>query len=104
MIRSPAYHRVVATPDPPPDRNPLPFDRKANPMLRAARYTGAGLEFAVAVGLFTWIGHWADGRLGSDPWGTVVGALVGVAAGTWILVRPFLLPPRKGGDEGEQGG
>ena len=104
IIRTRAYDPPVASPDPRPQRPPLPFDRKANPMLKAARYTGAGLEFAVAVGLFTWLGHWADGRFGTDPWWTVIGALVGVAAGTWVLVRPFLLAPRKGEDEGRPGG
>lgn len=80
------------------DRPELPFERKAHPMLRAARYTGAGLEFAAAVGLLTWLGWKGDERFGTDPWLTVAGALVGIATGTWILLRPFLGPPTRGGE------
>jgi F0F1-type ATP synthase assembly protein I len=67
-------------------------------MIRAARYTGAGLEFAASVALLAWLGSIADARWATTPWLTVVGAFLGIAGGTWLLVRPFLGPPREEGD------
>lgn len=54
------------------------------------RWGSVGVEFAVALGLFTWLGWWADARFGTDPWLTVVGALVGIGAATLLLVRRAL--------------
>ena len=89
--------------DPPhrPDPVDLPFDREAHPMIRAVRYTSVGLEFAVTVGLFTWLGLKGDARFGTDPWLTVVGSLIGIAAGMVLLLRPFLGSKTTGKGEDE---
>ena len=70
-------------------------------MIKAVRYTSVGLEFAVTVGIFTWLGLKGDERFGTDPWLTVVGSLIGIAAGMYLLLRPFLgsETKRKGEDE-----
>lgn len=87
--RLPRYERPV-----------LPFERKASPTVGAGRYLGAGLEFGAAVVLFFLGGRALDDYLGStDPWMTIVGALLGVAVGTWLLVRPFLRDAASGDEE-----
>lgn len=43
------------------------------------------LELIVAVGLWGGVGWLVDRTLGSAPWGTVVGALVGYAAGLYLV-------------------
>jgi hypothetical protein len=56
-------------------------------------------------------GQWLDGKLRTGPWLTLAGSLVGVAVGTYLLIRPLLrpsapaakTPPEEGGD-GDQGG
>ena len=80
-----------------PDRLPryerpeLPFERKASPLVKAGRWTGVGLEFGLSVVLFFLGGKALDDYWGStDPWMKVVGALVGVGVGTYLLLRPFL--------------
>ena len=87
------------TEKPPPYRRPtLPWERKAEAGAGWGAWASAGIEFGVAVVLFLLGGRWLDGKLGSEPWCTVVGALLGVVVGTYMLVRTALRqadPPRK---------
>lgn len=53
----------------------------------ALKYIGVGFEFAAAVGLGLYVGYRADLRYNSDPWGLLVGAAVGLAAGLYLLVK-----------------
>ncbi|MEM6551835.1 MAG: AtpZ/AtpI family protein [Planctomycetota bacterium] len=48
---------------------------------------GAGIELAAGICLFAGIGYGIDHWLGSLPWGTVVGALLGFAAGLYLLIK-----------------
>lgn len=81
----------------PPYRRPtLPWEREAEQDLGWARWAGAGFEFGAAVALFFLGGRWLDGNLGTTPWLTLAGALLGVAAGMVLLIRTALrgqLPP-----------
>lgn len=54
------------------------------------RYAGLGIEIAAAVGLLSLLGWWIDGRLGSAPWGLVIGAMVGLIGGMANLLRSAL--------------
>ncbi len=47
----------------------------------AAKGMSLAFEFAGAVFLFWLIGRFADSRLGTDPWGQVVGSLTGWVGG-----------------------
>lgn len=83
---------------PEPYRRPeLPWERKASPLLLAGGLAAAGFEFGIAVVLFFLGGRWLDTHIGSSPWMSVVGALVGVATGMYLLLRPLMGPrkPRK---------
>jgi F0F1-type ATP synthase assembly protein I len=51
------------------------------------RYFGIGLEVAVGVSLGFLIGWWLDSRFGWEPWGTVVGAMLGLAGGLYLLLK-----------------
>ena len=44
-----------------------------------------GLELIVAVALWGGIGWWIDARLGTGAWFTVIGALLGNAAGIYLV-------------------
>jgi hypothetical protein len=67
------------------------FDRKQGrdevdpPLVSVGRYTGYGLQLAASVGLFMAGGWWVDGKLGTAPLLTIIGALVGGAAGFYSL-------------------
>jgi hypothetical protein len=70
------------------ERPVLPWEREPE-RAGAGRWAGAGIEFGLAVVLFFLGGRWLDGHLGTEPWLGVVGALLGVAVGTYLLVRPL---------------
>lgn len=69
---------------------PEPAERKDPPepdpvMVSMARYSGYGLQLAASVGLFMAAGWWADGKVGTAPLLTIMGALGGGAAGFYSL-------------------
>jgi F0F1-type ATP synthase assembly protein I len=51
------------------------------------RFTGFGLAWALSVLVFLLGGYWLDGRLGTLPWLTILGAFVGAAGGFVSLYR-----------------
>lgn len=46
-----------------------------------------GFEFAVAIGIFGWIGWLLDNHWHTSPWLMVVGLSVGFIVGLWVLFR-----------------
>ncbi len=40
-----------------------------------------GLQLAISVVAFFFVGYWLDGKLGTSPWCSLVGAFLGVAGG-----------------------
>ena len=62
------------------------------------RYAGLGVQLAVSLLLFVWIGQWADRRLGTGGLLTVVFAFAGFGGTMYWLIRS--LRPKDGG-EGE---
>jgi F0F1-type ATP synthase assembly protein I len=49
-----------------------------------------GFETAVGVGLGCFVGHWLDRKYGWEPWGTLGGAMLGLAAGMYLLIKEAL--------------
>jgi len=61
---------------------------------RAGPYLGLGTMFAASIGLGIWAGYWLDGKLGTTPWLTLAGALLGLAVGFYnFFVVVFRRPP-----------
>lgn len=63
------------------------------------KFAHSGLELAGALLLGLWLGYKLDGRLGTMPWLTLAGALLGLAAGFFLVGRELLgggPPPGKG--------
>ena len=50
------------------------------------RYVGMGLEVAIGVGLVSLIGWWLDRRY-PWSWGMIIGAMIGLAGGMYLLIR-----------------
>ncbi len=77
-------------------------------LVSVARYSGHGLTLALAMGFFLFLGWIADGRLGTTPLLTVLGALVGAGAGFYHMLQHIVLRPRareeerRGQEEGDE--
>ncbi len=46
-----------------------------------------GFETAVGVALGYFIGHWLDKKFGWTPWGAFIGAMLGLIAGAYLLIK-----------------
>ena len=51
------------------------------------RFSSLGIEFVAAVVGFALLGFWIDHHYGCGPWGTVIGAGLGVVGGTYNTIR-----------------
>ncbi|MBS1848482.1 MAG: AtpZ/AtpI family protein [Actinobacteria bacterium] len=56
----------------------------------ALRLVAVGSQFAGVFAVTTLIGLWLDARLGTAPWLLIVGAIVGFAGATWMLIRALV--------------
>ena len=67
------------------------------------RYAHLGFQLALSMGLFLLGGWWLDGRIGTTPLLTIVGAMVGAAAAFYSMIRQ-LTGKSRGGSGGDPGG
>ena len=76
-----------------------PEDRAAR--TSAAAYAGLGLQFALAILVFTFVGQWLDRRLGTEPWLLLVGVFTGAGGGFYSIYRRLMADLRR--DEERKG-
>jgi F0F1-type ATP synthase assembly protein I len=55
-----------------------------------SRYAGVGLQFAIAIVLFLYVGRWVDQKLGTGPWGLIVGVFVGGSASFYSMYHRLM--------------
>jgi F0F1-type ATP synthase assembly protein I len=51
------------------------------------RYSTLGWQFALTMVLCVLLGTWLDGRLGTDPWLTIAGSLLGIFGSMYLVIR-----------------
>lgn len=56
---------------------------------------GAGLQFAISILLFLYLGQWLDRRFGWTPWGTLGGVFLGAGAGFTSIYRKLMADLRR---------
>ena len=52
-----------------------------------AKFGALGLEIAVGLALGAIVGAWIDRKYGTNPWGVLIGSLVGFATGMYALIK-----------------
>ena len=55
-------------------------------MQNYAKYLGIGLQLAVTLLVFIFLGYFIDRKFGFLPWGTLAGALMGFVIGFYNLM------------------
>ena len=68
-----------------------PFDPyRQSAVSGSASYAGAGLQFAIALIAFLFLGQWLDDRLGTAPWLMMLGVFVGGGGGFYAMYRKLM--------------
>lgn len=74
--------------DRPTPKNSTPNPSAESPKeVSASSFAGIGLQFALGIVLFLFLGKWVDSRLGTSPAGVIVGVFTGAIAGFYLLYR-----------------
>jgi F0F1-type ATP synthase assembly protein I len=60
------------------------------------RYAGLGLQLAISILFFVWIGQKLDSRFGTRGLFTILGAFLGFGATMWSLMRSLHRDEREG--------
>ena len=51
------------------------------------KHLGVGLQMLVGVALGFVVGNWLDKKYGWAPWGVMVGTMLGLASGMYLLIK-----------------
>jgi F0F1-type ATP synthase assembly protein I len=79
---------MASQPEDGPGRNAGAEDRRQASAF--GKYAGVGLQFAVSIIVFLYAGQWIDGRLGTGPWGMMIGVFVGAGAAFYSMYRRLM--------------
>jgi F0F1-type ATP synthase assembly protein I len=63
--------------------------------LSASTYAGLGIQFAVGIFLFLYLGKWIDSTLGTSPIGVIAGVFIGAAGSFYIVYRRIVAAQRR---------
>jgi F0F1-type ATP synthase assembly protein I len=63
--------------------------------LSASTYAGLGIQFAVGIFLFLYLGKWIDSTLGTSPIGVIAGVFFGAAGSFYIVYRKIVAAQRR---------
>ena len=56
----------------------------------ASEFAGVGLQFAVSILVFLYLGQWLDRKLGTAPWLLMVGVFFGAGASFYSMYRKLM--------------
>jgi F0F1-type ATP synthase assembly protein I len=56
----------------------------------ATEFAGVGIQFALAILLFLYIGQWLDSKLGTAPWLLILGVFLGAGLGFYSMYRKLM--------------
>ena len=91
-----AERRRAGSRGPAPDSEPrTTADSERGTGTSAATYAGLGLQLALSIVLFLYLGQWLDRRLGTYPWLTMLGVFVGAGAAFYAMYRRLMADQRR---------
>tara|TARA_R110002111_G_scaffold153375_1_gene220196 strand:+ start:166410 stop:166697 length:288 start_codon:yes stop_codon:yes gene_type:complete len=66
---------------------PHPDRQSQSPLVEAHRWVSRLITVSLEMALPAFLGHWLDGKWGTTPWLTAIGALLGFTLGLTHLLR-----------------
>lgn len=78
------------------EKRPQPSSKKS---LSGADFAGVGMQFAVAIIVFLFVGQWLDKRLGTNGLFTIAGVFVGGGAAFYNMYRKITAAQRRDDEE-----
>ena len=72
-----------------PDNGP-PGGKRADEGPSTAEFAGVGLQFAVSILVFLYLGQWLDRKLGTAPWLLIIGVFLGAGASFYSMYRKLM--------------
>jgi F0F1-type ATP synthase assembly protein I len=70
--------------------NGPPGDKRADEGPSASEFAGVGLQFALSIIVFLYLGQWLDRRLGTAPWFLIGGVFLGAGGGFYSMYRKLM--------------
>ena len=55
-----------------------------------SEFAGVGIQFAVSILLFLYVGQWLDRKLGTAPWLLIIGVFLGAGASFYSMYRKLM--------------
>ena len=55
-----------------------------------SEFAGVGLQFAVSILVFLYLGQWLDRKLGTAPWLLIIGMFLGAGASFYSMYRKLM--------------
>lgn len=71
-------------------RSERPPGPKSGPPPSLGEYAGAGLQLAMSIVAFMFLGVWLDKTLGSSPWFVLICVFLGAGAGFYSIYRKLM--------------
>lgn len=69
------------------------------PSVKGAQFIGLGFEMVVPIVLLMYVGYRFDAWLGSRPWLFLLGALLGIAVGFYVMFKRVGILGSRGGEK-----
>ena len=73
----------------------LPQSERRPNELSVTSYAGIGLQFAIGIFLFLYVGKWIDARFGTTPAGVIGGVFIGAIVSFYFVYRQLTAAQRK---------
>jgi len=80
---------MSASPDGGPANGP-PGGKGAEGGPSASEFAGVGLQFAISILVFLYLGQWLDRKLGTEPWLLIGGVFLGAGASFYSMYRKLM--------------
>jgi F0F1-type ATP synthase assembly protein I len=55
-----------------------------------SEFAGVGIQFAVSILVFLYLGQWLDRKLGTAPWLLIIGVFLGAGASFYSMYRKLM--------------